>query len=157
MSKNVFILATQRKGVSPLVAAVLLISFTMAIAAILATWATQYMTQQTSTLTARGEEANCVYARMALDTYSYDSGTGQLVFIINNKGRISLQNFTMFVYNTSGINRISLETDESVVNRQNATLSPGEPRSFIVNGISNISRFRVISTCAEYSFVDQNV
>ncbi len=145
------------KGVSPLVASVLLISFTMAIAAILATWATQYMTQQTSTLTAKGQEANCVYARMDLDTYTYDKTNGQLVMIVNNKGRLGLQNFTLFIFNTSGIGRISLETDNSVVNRQNTTLPPGEPRSFIVNGVTNMSRFRVVSNCPEYSFVDQNV
>jgi archaellum component FlaF (FlaF/FlaG flagellin family) len=145
------------KGVSPLVASVLLISFTMAIAAILATWATQYMTQQTSTLTAKGQEANCVYARMDLDTYTYDKTNGQLVMIVNNRGRMALQNFTLFVFNTSGIGRISLETDGSVINRQNATLPPGEPRSFIVNNIVNITRFRVVSNCPEYSFVDQGV
>ncbi len=145
------------KGVSPLVAAVLLISFTMAIAAILATWATQYMTQQTSTLTAKGQEANCVYARMNLDSFNYDKTTGQLVLIVNNNGRIGLQNFTLFLYNSTGIGKVSLETDTSVVNKQNITLPPGEPRSFIVNGIANITRFKVVSNCPDYSFVDQNV
>ncbi|MBI4176811.1 MAG: hypothetical protein HY516_00425 [Candidatus Aenigmarchaeota archaeon] len=145
------------KGVSPLVASVLLISFTMAIAAILATWATQYMTQQTSTLTTKGNEANCVYARMNLDTYTYDKAGNQLILIINNDGRIGLQNFTLFLYNGSGIGRISLDTDVSVVGRQNTTLPPGEPRSFIVNGVSNITRFRVVSNCPEYSFVDKSV
>ena len=146
-----------RKGVSPLVAAVLLISFTMAIAAILATWATQYMTQQTATLTTKGNEANCVYARMNLDTYSYDSTSNQLIMIINNDGRIGLQNFTLFLYNGSGIGRIPMETDASVTNRQNTTLPPGEPRSFIVNGVSNITRFKVVSNCPEYSFIDKTV
>ena len=74
--------ASLKKGVSPLVASVLLISFTMAIAAILATWATQYMTQQTSSLTTKGNEANCVYARMNLDTYTYDKNSNQLIMII---------------------------------------------------------------------------
>jgi len=146
-----------KKGVSPLVAAVLLISFTMAIAAILATWATQYMSQQTATLTTKGNEANCVYARMQLDTHTYDKNSNQLILIINNDGRIGLQNFTLFLYNGSGISRISLETDVSVTNRQNSTLPAGEPRSFIVNGVSNITRFRVVSNCAEYAFVDKNV
>ncbi|MBI1971722.1 MAG: hypothetical protein HYS53_00315 [Candidatus Aenigmarchaeota archaeon] len=146
-----------RKGVSPLVAAVLLISFTMAIAAILATWATQYMSQQTATLTTKGNEANCVYARMALDTFTYDKNSNQLILIINNDGRIGLQNFTLFLYNGSGISRVSLETDTSVTNKQNTTLPPGEPRSFIVNGVSNITRFRVVSNCPEYAFVDKSV
>ncbi len=146
-----------KKGVSPLVASVLLISFTMAIAAILATWATQYMTQQTNTLTTKGNEANCVYARMNLDTYSYDKVANQLIMIVNNDGRIGLQNFTLFLYNGSGISRIPLETDASVTNRQNTTLSPGEPRSFIVNGVANVTRFKVVSNCPEYSFVDKTV
>ena len=146
-----------RKGVSPLVASVLLISFTMAIAAILATWATQYMTQQTSTLTTRGNEANCVYARMNLDTYTYNKNSNQLILIIINDGRIGLQNFTLSLFNGSGISTISLETDNSVTNKQNTPLPAGEPRSFIVNGVSNITRFRVVSNCPDYAFADKTV
>lgn len=146
------------KGVSPLVAAVLLISFTMAIAAILATWSTQYMNQQTATLTQRGQEANCVYARLALDTVNYDRTTGQLIFIVNNNGKIGLENFTLYTFNASGIDKILLATDSRVSNKQNTTLQPGEPRSYIVSGLGgNLTRFKVISQCADYGFIDQAV
>ncbi len=143
------------KGVSPLVASVLLISFTMAIAAILATWATQYMNQQTSTLTQRGQEANCVYARLTLDTFNYDRASGQLVFIVNNNGKIGLENFTLYIYNNTGIDKIPLATDYRVPNKQNATLQPGEPRSYIVNNLgNNLTRMKLTSQCADYGFID---
>ncbi|MDI6721713.1 MAG: hypothetical protein QMD85_04945 [Candidatus Aenigmarchaeota archaeon] len=46
-----------RKGISPLIAAVLLIAFTMAIAGIMATWATQFSTQKIEQSSA---EAECI-------------------------------------------------------------------------------------------------
>ncbi|MFH1105984.1 MAG: archaellin/type IV pilin N-terminal domain-containing protein [Candidatus Aenigmatarchaeota archaeon] len=149
------VFSRKAKGVSPLVAAVLLISFTMAIAAILATWATQYMNQQTATLTQRGQEANCVYARLALDTFNYDRASGQLVFIINNNGKIGLENFTLYVYNATGIDKIPLATDSRVPNKQNSTLQAGEPRSYIINSLGgNLTRMKLTSQCADYGFID---
>ncbi|MBI2578158.1 MAG: hypothetical protein HYW26_00450 [Candidatus Aenigmarchaeota archaeon] len=48
-----------RKGVSPLIAAVLLIAFTMAIAGIMATWATTFSQQKLAT---SEEKSNCIGA-----------------------------------------------------------------------------------------------
>lgn len=47
----------RRKGISPLIAAVLLIAFTMAIAGIMATWATSFSQQRLST---SEQKADCI-------------------------------------------------------------------------------------------------
>lgn len=50
---------TRMKGISPLIAAVLLIAFTMAIGGILASWATSYSSQR---LTTTQEKSDCIGA-----------------------------------------------------------------------------------------------
>src|SRR3989338_298115 len=60
-----------RKGISPLIAAVLLIAFTMAIAGIMATWATQFSTQKIEQSSA---EAECIGV-LDIGSLSYSNGT----------------------------------------------------------------------------------
>ncbi len=52
-----YFLSHGKKGISPLIAAVLLIAFTMAIAGIMATWATQFSSQKIEQSSA---EAECI-------------------------------------------------------------------------------------------------
>ena len=59
------------KGISPLIAAVLLIAFTMAIAGIMATWATTFTREK---LAGANEEADCVGA-LDLSALSFNNGT----------------------------------------------------------------------------------
>lgn len=60
-----------RKGISPLIAAVLLIAFTMAIAGIMATWATSFSRER---LVTAEEAAECVGA-IDISSLSYSNGT----------------------------------------------------------------------------------
>lgn len=57
----------KRKGVSPLIAAVLLIAFTMAIAAILTAWITQFTTEQKEKSEVFEEKIACAYANIKAD------------------------------------------------------------------------------------------
>ena len=61
----------RQKGISPLIAAVLLIAFTMAIAGIMATWATTFSREK---LLGASEEAECIGA-VDLSTLSFGNGT----------------------------------------------------------------------------------
>jgi len=69
-----------RKGISPLIAAVLLIAFTMAIAGIMATWATTFSREQLITAT---EEAGCIGA---LDISSLTFSNTTVTLKIRNVG-----------------------------------------------------------------------
>ncbi|MBI2579536.1 MAG: hypothetical protein HYW27_01405 [Candidatus Aenigmarchaeota archaeon] len=60
-----------KKGISPLIAAVLLIAFTMAIAGIMATWATQFSTQK---IEQSSSEAECIGV-LDIGSLSFNNGT----------------------------------------------------------------------------------
>jgi flagellin-like protein len=69
------------KGISPLIAAVLLIAFTMAIAGIMATWATSFSQQRLG-------PTQCALA-LSIDDLRFDDGV-VTVAIRNNNNRINL-------------------------------------------------------------------
>lgn len=99
MSKNM-------KGVSPLIAAVLLIAFTMAIAGILATWATTFSRQRLSVATTEGE---CLGA---LDVSSVDFKDMHITFKIRNVAQINMTNLRATVeYESSSKNKDYLLKD----------------------------------------------
>lgn len=56
-----------RKGISPLIAAVLLIAFTMAVAAILTTWISNFTTDQKEKTQVFEEKIDCVYQSIRAD------------------------------------------------------------------------------------------
>jgi flagellin-like protein len=74
------------KGISPLIAAVLLIAITMALAGVMASWATQF---SVSRLTKTDQETNCIGA-LDLSSLKFDNGTVTLK--IRNIGDINLTN-----------------------------------------------------------------
>ncbi len=56
------------KGISPLIASVLLVAFTMAIAAVLVAWITGFTQQQTETIGSRGDQqTSCAYSTLSID------------------------------------------------------------------------------------------
>jgi len=73
------------KGISPLIAAVLLIAFTMAIAGIMATWATSFSSQRLAT---SEEKANCIGA-LDLRTAAF-SNTTVSAQVVNLKTNLNM-------------------------------------------------------------------
>ena len=85
------------KGISPLVAVIMLIAFTMIVAGILAGWATRFATEQRSTL------EKCVRANIVIKRATYSSATGNLSIMLYNAGTVPLRNFQAQVtYDTMG-------------------------------------------------------
>lgn len=74
----------QRKGVSPLVAVITLIAFTLIIAGFLANWATTFTTRQTQQIQL------CLGAEAIIQGATYDSGTQELSLYVNNRGDLDL-------------------------------------------------------------------
>ncbi len=72
------------KGVSPLIAAVLLIAFTMAIAGFVGTWGTTFLTGKSSRI---GTEAECINV---LDISSLKFSNGVISFKMRNTGKINI-------------------------------------------------------------------
>ncbi len=114
-----------RKGISPLIAAVLLIAFTMAIAGIMATWATQFSTQKIEQSSA---EAECI-GILDIGSLSF-SNTTVSVRVKNLGDRINLTDITAVVeYSDASKNK------QYLIKNFNATdpLAPGGVTFFIVN------------------------
>jgi len=61
-----------RKGISPLIAVIMLIAFTMIVAGILAGWATTFVTQQ------REELQFCARAQLLIQNANYNATTNNL-------------------------------------------------------------------------------
>jgi flagellin-like protein len=90
-----------RKGISPLIATIMLIAFTMIIAGILATWTTNFATRQ------RVQIEFCSDAGAYIQGGTYDSGTLNLVVFNNGKvplsfiGLLTYKNGTVYRYPTT--------------------------------------------------------
>jgi flagellin-like protein len=90
-------MARKSKGISPLVAVIMLIAFTMIVAGILAGWATRFATEQRSML------EKCVRANIVIKKAIYDSVNGNLNLMLYNAGTVPLEDFQVQVtYNQNG-------------------------------------------------------
>src|SRR3989344_7488969 len=87
-----YFLSRGKKGISPLIAAVLLIAFTMAIAGIMATWATQFSTQKIEQSSA---EAECI-GILDIGSLSFNNGVIS-VMVKNLADRINLTDMSAVV------------------------------------------------------------
>ncbi|MFH0890283.1 MAG: archaellin/type IV pilin N-terminal domain-containing protein [Candidatus Aenigmatarchaeota archaeon] len=107
-----------RKGISPLIASVLLVAFTMAVAAILVVWITGFTQQQTTTVGARGEkQTSCSFSTISINkddvtalgsklniTVTYSSGTEKLNitgFALRDANSVTYYNTTVASDTTS--------------------------------------------------------
>ncbi len=95
---------TQRKGVSPLIAAVLLIAFTMAVAAILTAWVTTFTQEQTETVGEQSEQViECSYATLSVFDATWDNDSEQMQVTVANTGNIDFRNVTVIVLKDAGV------------------------------------------------------
>jgi|YelNatPaOPRAMG01_1025707.scaffolds.fasta_scaffold129062_2 flagellin-like protein len=78
-----------KKGISPLIATIMLIAFTMVVAGILAGWATQFVTQS------RTELQFCARAQLLIQRAFYDKNSGNLTLSIFNTGDVPLKGFSV--------------------------------------------------------------
>ena len=109
-----------RKGISPLVAVIMLIAFTLIVAGILATWVTQLAQTQ------RGLLEYCLDAKVIIQGARYDSGTQTLYLYIDNNGDVNL-NFTTI-----------LSFSDNTAPMKVSTLFPVEAKKLETMTITNI-------------------
>ena len=108
------------KGISPLVAVIMLIAFTLIMAGVLSVWIQGFASERTRTL------GTCTDARALIQSGSYDSGTETLRLTIYNYGRVP-QNFTTILKYSDD----NFTTDDT----QHAT-QPRSIESFNIAGVS---------------------
>lgn len=109
-----------RKGISPLIAVILLIAFTLVIAGLVAGWVTQFAQQQRQALT------KCSDARLLIRGGVYNDNTNTLSLTVDNYGKVDL-GFRVVYENTDG----SITSPDITYN-----LSAGSIQSFSLPAVS---------------------
>lgn len=130
------------KGISPIVAAVLLIAITMTIAGVLAYWSSTFVS--TSLPTENTTTSQCRLAQFEFRTCRYNSTSQSLVFSLENVRGVELSNLTAFVEYSNGtvISGVSL----------NKSLPSSTINSYSVSGVaSDFSNLIVKTNCPELS------
>lgn len=85
-----------RKGVSPLIGAVLLIAFIMAIAGILTTWMTSFTEDQAGDIENRsGQMVQCTYAGMDITNATYFGENSLTEVTLKNTGTVDFNNVSV--------------------------------------------------------------
>lgn len=96
------------KGISPIIASVLLIAFTVAVAGIVISWGSNFFTTSTKDIgTAADKEITC--SRGSVNIRNLKFSNPRLSGIIENNGQIALGNFTLsIVYQNATSENIEL-------------------------------------------------
>jgi flagellin-like protein len=147
------------KGISPLIATVLLIAFTVAVGGIISVWLTGFTRTQTQAVGSQASiSITCSNGGIALSYLSYCKP--YLSGILTNTGSISLGNLSLTITytNASLTEKRYLQLLGSTINVTptccgNLTLSPSELTSFNGSiGGSNYDMIRVVSNCSGVIF-----
>ena len=90
-----------RKGISPLVAVIMLIALTLIVSGILATWVQQLAQSQRSNL------EYCLEASVLIQGARYDSGAQRLFLYVDNRGKVDLNFTTLLTYSDGAVEKNS--------------------------------------------------
>lgn len=109
-----------KKGVSPLIAVIVLIAFTLIVAGMLATWASRFARETLPT-------TECFNIDVIIQGATYDTPTNTLNLYVKNRGTIQLTFDTLLKYQNGTI----IQTGTSY------TVDANQLRTFTFTGISN--------------------
>jgi flagellin-like protein len=133
------------KGLSPIIAAVILIAITMTIAGILSFWATGFMKSKLSEVENTTQGTDCLAAKFVVYSSTYNNKTKTLYIIVDNRMSIDLvlENLYIFYPDNKLVTKpLNLELNSNVVKELNITDVP--------EGFTNA---KIKSNCPEV-FVD---
>jgi len=136
-----------RKGISPMIAIVLLIAFTVAVGGILSIWLTTLTsTQTTTTGSAAEKQVLCARSVLEITEVYYEGPRNANVTVSYTYGTESLSNFNFFFVD---------DARNSDNKTASGTLTPGDSETFAITTLSALSSsgslqsVRVIATCQD--------
>ncbi len=120
-----------RKGLSPLIASVLLVAFTMAVAAIIVVWITGFTQQQTTVVGQRGEnQIKCSSSILTVDKDEVNVLGSALNVTVTYSGGSETLNITGFsVRDANGVTYVNITTPNTDAIPRNWT--PGSQNKFV--------------------------
>lgn len=126
------------KGISPLVATVLLIGVTMAIAGLLAVFGQNLVSEQLSTSLDEPVAGECGFGNFVVDRCSYDPTGQTMTLVLHNVGTVDLNNVTASIdYGTNITNTPVL-----------GSLASGSRIAFTAQGVeSGFNKVVVLTSC----------
>lgn len=124
------------KGISPIVAAVLLIAVTMTIAGILAYWSASFVEKGLPT-----NETQCSLARFVVDTCSYNTTSNKITLRLDNRRNVDLSNLKAFIYYANGTVSAAIPLNE--------TLAGNTIKSFVISQTENFAQIVVKTQCPD--------
>ena len=141
------------KGISPLIATVLLIAFTVAVAGLISTWLMSFTKQSSETVSQQStSQLTCSYGGIALSALKYSSTCNCMNGTIENTQTINLGNITLqIIYANKSTITSRLCLNGSVAREcgiSNISLSPRETISFSIGASSNYETIRVYTNCS---------
>jgi len=153
------------KGISPLIATVLLIAFTVAVAGIVSVWITSFTATSTQTVSSHSEtELICAYAGVKMSDLEYCSANGRMSGIVENTNLVDIGNITLqIIYQNATSEKIYLCLNGSSCAASGAStmaLAPRERQSFNVSiGGSNYNKIHLYTNCtsAYYDLTSSDV
>jgi flagellin-like protein len=141
------------KGISPLIATVLLIAFTVAVGGILSVWLTTFSRTSVDIIGSQSStQLTCSYSGISLDTMKYSAGQ-YLSGNVRNTGLIGLGNFTLLVVwenaTTLSNQLCSNSTSAFTCTTSNISMSTNDVKSFniSVGGGGNYQTVRLSTNC----------
>jgi flagellin-like protein len=111
-----------KKGISPLIAVIMLIAFTMIIAGILATWTTNFANRQ------RVQIEFCSEAGAYIQGGTYDSATETLSLVVFNNGKVPLNFIGIITYKNGTVVRHPTDLTD---------VAAGNIKTFAMSGVSS--------------------
>lgn len=122
-----------KKGISPLIAAVLLIAVTMTIAGVMATWATSFVREQ---IRATENQSQNICLGAGLNVFNARIVNGSGYFTLENTGNVNLKDFKGYLFYSNPVYDEPLNPEKCYyVNDPsytlaNVTIKPGEVYTF---------------------------
>jgi flagellin-like protein len=86
------------KGLSPIIAAVILIAITMTIAGILSFWATGFMKSKLSEVENTTQGTDCLAAEFVVYSSTYNTKTKNLYIVVDNRRTIDLVLENLYIF-----------------------------------------------------------
>lgn len=128
----------KNKGISPLIAAVLLIAFTMTIAAILATWAQTFGRGKLGKAEKKATKVTkCGKLAIRIGSMTYSPEKNKTQAVVWNEGP-TLTNFTVLIYKDTV--PISKTPTTQETNDEITSLKKGDFAVFVVKNVSKMPR-----------------
>lgn len=138
------------KGISPMIATVLLIAFTVAVGGLISVWITGFTSTTTEEVGKQSEtEIYCSYGGISVSSLSYCNY--YLSGIVRNTKMVTIGNITLqIIFTNASVQKIYLcQNGSACTGASNMTLSPGEIASFNVSiGGSNYNKIHIYTNCS---------